>query len=129
MEKVTGIGGVFIKAKDTKALAAWYDKHLGFSFDDNLYVNFKWVNENDPAIPGNTVFSFFKNDSNYFDPSASPFMINFRVKDLQALLKQLKEEGVAVVGEIQEEEYGKFGWTPDPEGNKIELWEPYDDML
>src|SRR5258705_12988943 len=129
MEKVTGIGGVFIKAKDTKALAAWYDKHPGFSFDDNLYVNFKWVNENDPAIPGNTVFSFFKNDSNYFDPSASPFMINFRVKDLQALLKQLKEEGVAVVGEIQEEEYGKFGWTPDPEGNKIELWEPYDDML
>jgi uncharacterized glyoxalase superfamily protein PhnB len=129
MQKVTGIGGVFLKAKDASTLAAWYDKHPGFSFGENLYVNFKWVNENNPAIPGNTVFSFFKKESNYFDPSASPFMINFRVKNLKALLKKLSEEGVNIVGEVLEEEYGKFGWILDPEGNKIELWEPYDDKL
>ena len=129
MQKVTGIGGVFLKAKDASTLAAWYDKHLGFSFGENLYVNFKWVNENNPAIPGNAVFSFFKKESNYFDPSASPFMINFRVKNLKALLDKLNEEGVYIVGEVLEEEYGKFGWILDPEGNKIELWEPYDDKL
>jgi predicted enzyme related to lactoylglutathione lyase len=129
MQKVTGIGGVFIKSKDVKALAAWYDKHLGFSFGGNSYVNFKWVNEDNPAVPGNTVFSFFKKESTYFDPSASPFMINFRVKDLVALLETLKGEGVEVVGEMMEEEYGKFGWILDPEGNKIELWEPVDDKL
>jgi predicted enzyme related to lactoylglutathione lyase len=129
MQKVTGIGGIFLKVKDAKALAAWYDKHLGFSFGENLYVNFKWVNENNPAVPGNTVFSFFKNESNYFEPSLSPFMINFRVTDLKVLLEKLKEEGVEIIGEIVEEEYGKFGWILDSEGNKIELWEPYDDKF
>ena len=87
MQKVTGIGGVFLKAKDVKALAAWDDKHLGFSFGENLYVNFKWVNENNSAVPGNTFFSFFKNESNYFEPSVNPFMINFRVKNLKTLWK------------------------------------------
>jgi predicted enzyme related to lactoylglutathione lyase len=129
MQKVTGIGGIFLKSKEPKALAAWYDKHLGFSFGENLYVTFKWINENDPNIPGNTVFSFFKNESGYFDPSASPFMINFRVKDLKALLEKLKEEGVPIIGNIQEEEYGKFGWIMDPDGNKLELWEPVDEKL
>jgi hypothetical protein len=73
LQKVTGIGGVFLKAKDARTLDAWYDKHPGFTFEENLYVTFKWVNENNPAIPGNTVFSFFKNESNYFEPSVSPF--------------------------------------------------------
>lgn len=127
MEKVTGIGGVFLKVKDGKALAAWYDKHLGFSFGENSYVIFEWMNKNNPDVPGQTVFSFFKNESKKFEPSTSPFMINFRVKDLQALLKKLKEEGVEIIGEMQEYEYGKFGWVMDPEGNKIELWEPVDD--
>ncbi|HMK27568.1 MAG TPA: VOC family protein [Chitinophagaceae bacterium] len=129
MQRVTGIGGVFIKSKDVKALAAWYDKHLGFSFGENSYVNFSWVNENNPDVPGNTVFSFFKKESKYFDPSASPFMINFRVKDLAALLETLKKEGVEIVGEMMDESYGKFGWILDPDGNKIELWEPVDDKL
>jgi predicted enzyme related to lactoylglutathione lyase len=129
MKRVTGIGDVFIKAKDPKALAAWYDRHLGFSFGENLYVNFKWVNENNPAVPGNTVFSFFKQESDYFDPSTSPVMINFRVKDLETLMEILKKEEVEIVGKISEEEYGKFGWIMDPEGNKIELWEPVDDKL
>jgi predicted enzyme related to lactoylglutathione lyase len=129
MQRVTGIGGVFLKSKDVKALAAWYDKHLGFSFGENSYVNFSWVNENNPAVPGNTVFSFFKKESKYFDPSASPFMINFRVKDLVVLLETLKGEGVEIVGEMMDESYGKFGWILDPDGNKIELWEPVDDKL
>ena len=129
MQRVTGIGGVFIKSNDARALAAWYDKHLGFSFGENSYVNFIWVNENNPAVPGNTVFSFFKKESTYFDPSASPFMINFRVKDLAALLATLKGEGVEIVGEMMEEGYGKFGWILDPDGNKIELWEPVDEKL
>ena len=127
MERVTGIGGVFLKAKDPKTLASWYDKHFGLSFGDNTYINFNWVNENNPAVPGNTVFAFFKEESTYFDPSASPFMINFRVKDLAAMLSALKQEGVELVGEMVEEGYGKFGWVMDPEGNKIELWEPVDD--
>jgi predicted enzyme related to lactoylglutathione lyase len=100
-----------------------------FSFWENLYVNFKWVNENNPAVPGNTIFSFFKNESNYFEPSGSPFMINFRVKNLKTLLEKLNKEGVNIIGETAEEKYGKFGWILDPEGNKIELWEPYDDKL
>jgi predicted enzyme related to lactoylglutathione lyase len=124
MQRVTGIGGVFLKAKDVKAMTAWYDRHLGFSFGEQPYVMFKWVNENNPDVPGSTIFSFFKNDTKYFDPSNSPFMINFRVKDLRALLEKLKEEGVEIAGEMQEEDYGKFGWIVDPEGNKIELWEP-----
>jgi predicted enzyme related to lactoylglutathione lyase len=126
MGKVTGIGGVFIKAKDAKALAAWYEKHLGIAFGENSYISFQWINENNPAVPGSTVFSFFKEDSKYFDPSSSPFMINFRVKDLGLLMEKLKQEGVPMVGEMMEESYGKFGWIMDPEGNKIELWEPVD---
>ncbi len=129
MQKVTGIGGVFLKSADAKALAAWYDKHLGFTFGDNLYVSFKWINDDNPQVPGNTVFSLFKKDSKYFDPSTSPFMINLRVKDLGALLEQLKKDGVEVVGEAQEEDYGKFGWILDLDGNKIELWEPVDEKL
>jgi len=126
MGKVTGIGGVFIKAKDPKAMAAWYEKHLGVDFGGQSYMSFKWINENNPDVPGSTVFSFFKTESDYFAPSASPFMINFRVKDLDALLDRLIAEGVEVVGDRQSYEYGKFGWCMDPEGNKIELWEPVD---
>ena len=127
MERVTGIGGVFFKAKDVKAMTAWYQQHLGIPFGDNSYHSFRWVNENDPAVPGQTAFSFFKDDTDHFSPSEKPFMINFRVKDLAALLKQLKEEGVEIVGDMTEYEgFGKWGWCMDPEGNKIELWEPVD---
>ncbi len=128
MEKVTGIGGVFIKAKDVTFLAAWYQKHLGIEFGDNSYVDFKWLNK-DLNTPGHTVFSFFKEDTSYFSPSEKPFMINFRVKDLYVLLAELKKEGVEIVGEIEEYEYGNFGWIMDPEGNKIELWQPIDEKL
>ena len=126
MERVTGIGGVFIKSKDPKALCEWYQKHLGIVFEGNTYVSFQWTNPHHPTLPGTTVFSFFKEDTKYFDPSTSSTMINFRVKDLVNLLETLKAEGVSVVGDMMDESYGKFGWIMDPEGNKVELWEPVD---
>jgi len=126
---VTGIGGIFIKAKDPRALAEWYQKHLGISFGKNNWVDFKWINENDPAVAGNTVFSFFNEHTDYFNPSAKQYMINFRVKNLDQLLDQLKKESVWVAERTEEYEYGKFGWIMDPEGNKIELWEPVDKKL
>jgi predicted enzyme related to lactoylglutathione lyase len=126
MERVTGIGGIFFKAKDPAGLATWYEKHLGIAFNGQVYTSFTWENRNNPEVPGCTVFSFFKQETDYFSPSTSPFMINFRVMDLKALLEQLKAEGVTVMPDIMEESYGKFGWIVDPEGNKIELWEPVD---
>ena len=126
MEKVTGLGGVFLKAKDPKALASWYQTHLGINFGDKVYVDFRWTNPHHPTEPGHTAFSFFKEDTEYFKPSEKQFMINFRVKDLNALLSALEREGVTIVGEKEEFEYGKFCWILDPEGNKIELWEPVD---
>ncbi|SFP61314.1 VOC family protein [Parafilimonas terrae] len=93
MENVTGIGGVFIKAKDPESLAKWYKGNLGIDFMEGNYAAFPWINEK-PDNPGTTVFSFFEESSEYFSPSQSQFMINFRVKDLQALLQSLKEKGI-----------------------------------
>jgi predicted enzyme related to lactoylglutathione lyase len=121
MQKVTGIGGVFIKAKDPKALAAWYQQHLGIGFGNNSHVVFNWKDDSDSGM---TVFSFFKEENAYFDPSEKSYMINFRVKDLSALLEELKKENVWMEEKTQEYDYGKFAWIMDPEGNKIELWEP-----
>jgi hypothetical protein len=126
MERVTGIGGVFLKAKDPKALASWYQENLGVGFEGNTWISFSWLNQNNPDVPGQTVFSFFKQDSKYFAPSQSSFMINFRVKELVSLVQALKDKAVRVEGEIMEEENGKFAWIMDPEDNKIELWEPID---
>jgi predicted enzyme related to lactoylglutathione lyase len=125
MERVTGPGGFFIKSKDPKTLCAWYEKHLWVPFNGNTYANFVWKNDN-PDAPGSTVFSFFGEDTKYFDPSKSSCMVNFRVKDLRVLLEALKQEGVWVDEKVEEYDYGKFGWIMDPEGNKIELWEPVD---
>lgn len=124
MERVTGLGGPFIKAKDPKALAAWYEKHLGIQFNGSVYTVWPFTTGDGSQKQGYNVLSFFKNDSDYFKPSETQVMVNFIVKDLFALLKVLKEEGVEVVGDPMDEEYGKFGWILDPEGNKIELWEP-----
>ena len=128
MYKVTGIGGIFIKAKDPQALAAWYKENLGIDFGENSYVTFKW-NENNPDLSGSTVFSVFREGSDYFEPSQSRFMINFRVKNLHLMLFELKQKGVWVADKTQYHNYGSFGWIMDPEGNKIELWEPKDDHL
>lgn len=124
MNKVTGIGGIFIKAKNPKELAAWYEKHLGIEFGGNTWINFEWINKNNPSAPGSTVFSFFEDGSKYFEPSDKKCMLNFRVKNLNELLNELRKDNVWVDEKTQEHEYGKFGWIMDPEGNKIELWEP-----
>lgn len=126
MQKVTGIGGVFIKSANPKALSAWYEQHLGIALGEHAYISFQWVNPHHPTEPGQTVFSFMKESSDYFAPSEKPFMLNFRVHDVHGLIDALKKEGVWVADKIQEYEYGKFGWCMDPEGNKIELWEPVD---
>ncbi len=120
MERIIGLGGVFIKSQDPKSLAEWYQKHLRINFNGNTYFNF----ENNAATGGSAVISFFKQDSQYFNPSGSSFMINLRVKDLKVLFEKLKAEGVTTVGEMMDEDYGKFAWIMDPEGNKIELWQP-----
>ncbi|MEI9911435.1 MAG: VOC family protein [Bacteroidota bacterium] len=124
MKRITGLGGVFIKAKDPKGLAEWYQQHLGIGFNGNSYIDLPFSDETGKPSPGYNVLSFFKSDSAYFDPSEKQVMINLRVHDLFALLDQLKAEGIAILGDPVDEEYGKFGWIMDPEGNKIELWQP-----
>lgn len=124
MERVIGLGGPFIKANDPKALAAWYEKHLGIQFNGGAYTVWPFASADNSQKPGYNLLSFFKSDSDYFKPSEKQVMLNLIVKDLFALLDVLKQEGVQVVGDPMDEEYGKFGWILDPEGNKIELWEP-----
>ena len=122
MQKVMGIGGVFIKSRDPKKLAAWYDQILGIQFGDSTYTSFA-PGEISKSNSGQTVFSFFKDSSDYFQPSTKEFMLNLRVEDLKSFASQLKAAGVPLLAEIQEYDYGLFAWIIDPEGNKIELWE------
>lgn len=124
MKRVTGLGGIFFKTQDSTSLKSWYSTHLGIVTDE-YGATFSWHKEN--GQKGYTVWSLFKEDTTYFNPGTKPFMINFRVENLEGLLNTLKDEGVQVVGEMEVYEYGKFGWILDPEGNKIELWEPHDD--
>lgn len=128
MKRVTGIGGIFFKTEDPKKTREWYGKHLGFDVTE-WGATFQWNDLNNPnaKAPAQTTWSPFKADSEYFKPSEKPYMFNYRVENLVELLKVLKEEGVQIVGEMQEYPYGKFGWIMDPDGNKIELWEPKDD--
>jgi predicted enzyme related to lactoylglutathione lyase len=124
MKRVTGIGGIFFKAKDPKTLAEWYRKHLGLEVEDWGGVAFRWKSEENPTGVGSTVWSPFKEDTKYFAPSSASFMVNYRVQDLHAVLAALRAEGCAVDDKVEESEYGKFGWVIDPEGNKLELWQP-----
>ena len=124
MGKVTGLGGLFLKANDPKALAAWYQDKLGIDFKGSVYTTFPFKDEAGEVSAGYNVLSFFKNDSDYYAPSTKPAMLNLRVEDLRGLLETLKQKGVEPVGDMIDEEYGKFGWILDLEGNKIELWEP-----
>ena len=125
-KRVTGLGGFFFKTKDPKKIKDWYGKHLGLPVDD-YGCTFKWKDQEGKDCL--TQWSPFKDDTEYFQPSEKQFMMNFRVENLHELLATLKEEGVTVVGEVEEYDYGKFGWILDPEGNKIELWEPVDEPL
>jgi len=124
MKRATGIGGIFFKASDPGKLQEWYAKHLDVPVDGDGYVCFSWRVKDDPERVGMTVWSLFPRDTKYFDPSEQPFMINYRVDDLHKVLAALREEGVTVDDKVDESEYGKFGWIMDPEGNRIELWEP-----
>lgn len=123
MKRVTGIGGVFFKSRDPKALGEWYRRHLGLNVEAWGGALFRWA-EDDTAGTGTTLWNPFKADTDYFEPSTAPFMINFRVADLHGLLAALRAEGCEVLDKTDESEFGKFGWVIDPEGNKLELWEP-----
>ena len=123
MKRVTGIGGIFFKSKDPKATKEWYKKHLGLN-TDQWGCTFWWKDKEGNEC--STQWSVMDENSEHFKPSKKQFMMNYRVENLEELLKVLKEEGVEVFDEIQVVEEGKFGWIMDPEGNKIELWEPND---
>lgn len=124
MKRVTGLGGMFIKSKDPKALFAWYEQHLGIQPQYGTSASFEWRDAADPEKTGQTVFAMFPESSEYFNPSQSRFMMNFLVDDLTSLLEALRAEGVQVDPKVEEHEYGKFAWIVDPDGNRIELWEP-----
>jgi predicted enzyme related to lactoylglutathione lyase len=125
MKKVTGIGGIFFKSKDPKAINEWYKTHLGF--DTSPYgTSFEWRDIDDSTKKGLTQWNPFPEHTKYFEPSAKDFMINYRVTNIETLVEQLKNEGVTIVDKIEDSDYGKFVHILDIEGNKIELWEPKD---
>ncbi|MBL9044424.1 MAG: VOC family protein [Myxococcales bacterium] len=123
MQRVRGIGGVFFKSENPDKLQAWYRDILGIQIDSFGGAFFRW-SALDTSNGAGTVFAPFKADTEYFSPSQKPFMVNFVVDNLDAMLAQARQGGAVVEDKITEESYGKFGWLLDPEGNKIELWEP-----
>jgi predicted enzyme related to lactoylglutathione lyase len=127
MKRVTGLGGILFKCKDPNHMRAWYETHLGFQ-TDQYGTTFEWRKASTPSEKGYTAWSPMKDTTTYFAPSEQEFMVNYRVADLEALVIALKEEGVTIVDEIETYEYGKFVHILDPEGNKIELWEPVDEV-
>ena len=124
MKRVTGIGGIFFKAKDPVALRAWYMKHLGIDVQDWGGAAFRWTDEAGNPTSGTTIWSVGGADGDQFAPGKSSFMINYRVADLHGLLAVLRGEGCNVLEKTEDSEYGKFGWVIDPETNKVELWQP-----
>jgi len=125
MKRVTGIGGIFFKCKDPKQVKEWYKAHLGFNTDE-YGAMFEWREDADSSKKGITQWSPFADDTKYFEPSAKDFMINYRVENLELLVAQLQKEGVTILDKMETYDYGKFIHILDPEGNKIELWEPVD---
>ena len=119
---VTGIGGIFLKARNPSNLSSWYSRHLGLKITDNVTV-FVWRTPRKSNHIGHTVWSLFPSNTKYF-PTRKQFMINYRTKNLREALDRLRRSGVRVVKKIEDSKYGKFGWIYDPEGNRIELWEP-----
>jgi predicted enzyme related to lactoylglutathione lyase len=123
MARVTGIGGVFFKAQDPKALSAWYAEHLGIKLNDWGGASFDWSDEV-PATTGTTAWSLFPQNTKHFGPGDQASMINYRVDDLDALIEQLRAAGVTIDPKREDASFGKFAWIVDPEGNRVELWEP-----
>lgn len=124
MKRVTGIGGIFFKSRDPGALRAWYERHLGVEVQEWGGAVFRWADADGNPVAGSTVWNVSAAGSEYFAPSAAPFMVNYRVADLHGLLAALRDEGCDVLNKVEESEFGRFGWVLDPEGNKVELWEP-----
>ncbi|MEO8624002.1 MAG: VOC family protein [bacterium] len=124
MKRVTGIGGIFFKAKDAPALHAWYKRHLGIDVQPWGGAAFTWTDGDDQPIAGTTAWLIAPTTSEQFAPSGATFMVNYRVDDLLALVQVLREEGCNVLEKVDDSEYGKFAWVMDPEGNKVELWQP-----
>ncbi len=124
MARVTGIGGVFLRARDPKALKAWYIEHLGFHPGEHGVISFQWSDEG-VAGTGQTAWSVFPEKTDYFgEGSTQAVMINYRVDDLDALLKKLTEADASLKPKREDASYGKFAWITDPEGNRLELWQP-----
>ncbi|HEY3706978.1 MAG TPA: VOC family protein [Terracidiphilus sp.] len=119
MAKVVGVGGIFLKARDPKQLAQWYAEHLGITKSDDGSLMF-----DGPESMGMTVFSHFPETSKYFGDGPQQFMVNFRVDDMDGLMAQLEAAGVRIDPKRQDESYGRFAWIWDPEGNRVELWQP-----
>lgn len=124
MQRVTGIGGIFFQTKDPAALHAWYRRHLGLDVQPWGGAALRWAD--DPAQPGggSTIWSVGAQDGEGFGPARAPFMINYRVADVRALVAALRAEGCQVLDRVEESEYGVFAWVIDPEGHKVELWQP-----
>jgi predicted enzyme related to lactoylglutathione lyase len=124
MARVTGIGGVFLKARDPKTLAKWYAENLGFTLNQYFNgINFEWSDEV-PATTGSTVWSLFAEDTKHFGGGPQSVMLNFRVDDLDGLLQKLSAANVPIDPKRDDSEFGKFAWITDPEGNRVELWQP-----
>ncbi|MDB6127237.1 MAG: Glyoxalase/Bleomycin resistance protein/Dioxygenase family protein, partial [Verrucomicrobia bacterium] len=124
MKRVTGLGGVFFKAKNPTKLGAWYKKHLGLPVEEWGGASFQWRDAKKPTAKGATIWSPFEAKTKYFGPGKQALMINYRVANLKRVLAQLKKEGVWVDPKSGEEsEFGKFGWIKDAEGNRVELWQ------
>ncbi len=124
MKRVTGIGGIFFSAHDPVALRAWYKQHLGIDVQAWGGASFDWTDAAGDPTKGTTAWLIGAADGKHFAPSKSTFMVNYRVADLAALLQSLRDEGCNVLEKTDDSEYGKFGWVMDPEGNKVELWQP-----
>ncbi len=123
MKRVSGIGGIFIKANNPAVLREWYRQHLSMEIGEWGGMVFRWRTPENPSREGSTVWSIFEDTSTYFEPSRSSFMVNYRVEDLNAVLSALRAEGCEVDEKVEESVYGKFGWGMDPEDNRIELWQ------
>lgn len=124
MRRVTGIGGIFFKARDPDALRGWYRDHLGIEVQEWGGAAFTWTDADGKPTGGTTVWSIGAEGGDYYAPSTASFMINYRVEDLAAVLQALREEGCEVLEKTEDSEFGRFGWVMDPEGNKVELWQP-----
>jgi predicted enzyme related to lactoylglutathione lyase len=128
MKKVTGIGGIFFKSENPEKIKKWYQKNLGLTIDE-YGSSFEFRNANKPEEINYLQWSPFQKDTKYFEPSKKEFMINYRVDNLELLVAELKKDGVTICDKIESFDYGKFIHILDPDGNKIELWEPVDKVF